>query len=239
MLDIEKQNVDISIKGESIVLKGTIYSTSKVSRRAPWLINCPGLLNTRESSFVKYFSEQFAQAGLYVLSYDYRAHGETAKQTGKNWLKLLPKIFSDLNEVIDWLIHTQNEHILEENIYLFGRSLGGAIMLTRGFIDDRVKKIIACCTRYDYHSVSKIRFPEEVIKQISPTYFLEKRPDNKDRILISHCRDDKQIPFKNLNLIRDHLDLPEDNVLIFEEGGHSFKGHREEVFQNALKFLNS
>lgn len=238
MHDIEKQNVDIPIKGESISLKGTIYSTSIVSRKAPWLINCPGLLNTRESSFVKYFSEKFARAGFYVLSYDYRAHGETAKQTGKNWLKLLPKIFSDLNKAIDWLIQTHREQILKGNVNLFGRSLGGAIILTHGFKDDRVKKIIACCTRYDYHSVSKLRFPEEVIKQISPVYFLNNSPDNKNRILIAHCRDDGRIPFENLNLIRNHLNLPEENVLIFEEGGHSFKGHREEVFQKALKFLN-
>jgi esterase/lipase len=239
MRDIKKQNVDIPIKGESISLKGTIYSTSNVPRKAPWVINCPGLLNTRESSFVKYFSEKFARAGMYVLSYDYRAHGETAKQTGKNWLKFLPKIFSDLNETIDWLIQTHSEQILEGNINLFGRSLGGAIILTRGFIDDRIKKLIACCTRYDYHSVSKLRFPEEVIEQISPVYFLEKHPGNKERILIAHCRDDKRIPFKNLNLIRDHLGLPEENVLIFEDGGHSFKGHREEVFQKALQLLNS
>jgi dipeptidyl aminopeptidase/acylaminoacyl peptidase len=238
MVDINRTNVDIPIKDESLVLKGTIYSTTNTPQKAPWIINCPGLLNTRESSFVKFFSERFAQAGFYVLSYDYRAHGETAKQTGRNWLKMLPKIFSDLHEAIDWLIQRKSQTIKEDNITLFGRSLGGAIILTHGYTDERVKTIIACCTRYDYHSVSKIHFPEEVIKQISPVYFLKETPRNKHRILIAHCKDDRQIPFENLIKIKNHLDLPQENVLIFEEGGHSFRGHREEVFQKALTFLN-
>ncbi|TFF97289.1 MAG: hypothetical protein EU547_04755 [Promethearchaeota archaeon] len=154
-------------------------------------------------------------------------------------MKLLPEIFSDLHKTIDWLLQSQEGRILEKSINLFGRSLGGAIILTEGFIDKRVRKIIACCTRYDYHSVAKIRFPEEVITKISPMYFLKKETMNKSRILIAHCRDDKQIPFKNLKLIKKRLDLPDDNVLIYSEGGHSFRGHREDLFQEALKCLKS
>ncbi len=236
---MKREYVDIPVKKDPLFLKGTIYSSPNTPSVAPWIINCPGLLNTRESSFVRFFSEKFAQAGSNVISYDYRAHGETAKQTGRNWLKQLPKIFTDLSETISWLSKKYSDMIREDKIYLFGRSLGGAIILTEGFIDDRVKKIVSCCTRYDYHSVSKIRFPEDVIKKISPMNFLQKNPKNKNRILIAHCKDDRQIPFENLDLIKTHLDLPEENVVIFEKGGHSFRGHREDLYRRAQQFFQS
>jgi esterase/lipase len=182
---------------------------------------------------VKFFSEKFASAGFHVLSYDYRAHGVTAEVTGKNWLKYLPKIFSDIHSVIDWIC----SYDAKGDIVLFGRSLGGAIILTHGFKDNRAKKLIALCTRYDYHSFKKVPFPEKTIKLISPIYFLEKHYQNPYRILLAHCKDDKQIPFENLQHIKNHLELPPKNTLIYEKGGHSFKDHREDILNKAIEFM--
>ncbi|TXT67150.1 MAG: Alpha/beta hydrolase family protein [Promethearchaeota archaeon] len=232
-------DVEIPINGKELTLKGTIYTAAKPSMPNQWMIIFPGLLEHRKSYLTTFFSNQFASTGVHILSYDYRAHGETAAQTGKNWLKLLPSIFSDAHQVIEWLLDTylydKNEN--DYNLSLFGRSLGGAIILTQGYIEKRAQKLIALCTRYDYHSVSKIKFPEKVIKHISPIYYLKEIPKNKERILLAHCKDDSQIPFENLLLIKNHLNLPEENVLIFKKGGHSFKGHREEIFKKTLEFL--
>jgi dipeptidyl aminopeptidase/acylaminoacyl peptidase len=82
-----------------------------------------------------------------------------------------------------------------------------------------------------------VKFPEEIIKKISPKYFLKEKPDNNQRILIAHCKDDPRIPFSNLSQIKDALNLNSKNVLEYENGGHSFKGHREEIFEQILKFL--
>ena len=60
---------------------------------------------------------------------------------------------------------------------------------------------------------------------------------NNHRILISHCKDDNRIPFQNLIQTQDHLGLDEKNVIKFNNGGHSFKGHREEIFKYSLEFL--
>ncbi len=233
------QNIDIPIKDENLVLKGTIYIPSGSTLLNHWIIILPGLLEHRNSKFVKFFSEKFANSGINILSYDYRAHGETALQTGKNWLKMLPQIFSDSHEVIDWIYKWHKNQKLKNNpkIHLFGRSFGGAIILTHGFIEERVSKLIALCTRYDYHSVGTIRFPEQTIKKISPHFFLKKDPQNKERILLAHCKDDNQIPFENILFIKDYLDLPEENTLIFEKGGHSFKGHRDFIVEKTLEFL--
>ena len=236
MENITIENVDIPIKSDNINLKGSIYFSSKTPPKGKWIINLPGAGDTRESYFSKVFSEKFALAGFYVLSYDYRAHGETAKQTGKNIFKHTPAIFTDIKEVISWILSTQSERLLEDKIALFGRSFGGAIILTQGFLDKRAKILIALCTRYDYHSL-KIKYPEDIIQKISPIYFLKNDPQNNERILIAHCENDDQIPFNNIFQIKEHLGLDDENVITYEGGSHAFRDHREQLFERVLEFL--
>ena len=236
MNSLEIENIDIPIKGEDLFLKGSIYFCSSTPKKAPFIINLAGLLDHRDSYLVKCYTEKFVSAGFYVLSYDYRAHGETKKQTGSRWDKMIVQIFSDLKNVIDWVLTYQSNRLLDEKLILFGRSLGGAIILTQGFLNKKVKALIALCTRYDYHTTT-VKFQEESIQKISPKYFLKKEPLNNKRILIAHCKDDNRIPFSNLSQIKKHLGLNTENVIQFEEGGHSFKGHREEIFNISLKFL--
>jgi esterase/lipase len=235
-LQIITENVEIPVNNGDILLRGLIYSSKKTPKHSIWVINCHGLLEHKKCKFNRFFSENFAAHGYYVLTYDYRAHGETAKQTGKNWLKQMPFIYADLRKVISWVLDTQKDRLIDEQIILFGRSLGGAIILTQGFSDERVNKLIALCTRYDYNSFH-VKFPEDLIKKMSPKYFLSKNEENTHRILIGHCKDDKQIPFENLEYIKTHLDLGEENVMIFETGGHSFHGKKEIVFKHIMKFL--
>jgi predicted alpha/beta-fold hydrolase len=236
MGEIKVENVDIPVQEDSIMLKASIYSSPNTPQKTSFIINLAGLLDNRESYFVQFYTKMFVQEGYYVLSYDYRAHGETKKQTGSRWDKMVVKIFSDIHIVIDWILENQSDKVLNSQIFLFGRSLGGAIILSNGFMDHRLHKLIALCTRYDYHT-TMIKFPEEIIKKISPKYFLKKMPDNNKRILIAHCKDDPRIPFKNLAQIKDALGLSNENVLEYETGGHSFKGHREELFQYVIHFL--
>ena len=236
MDEIRVEDFNIPVEDDNIKLKASIYYSAKTENQAPFVVNLAGLLDHRESYFVQFFSKKFAQEGYYVLSYDYRAHGETKKQTGSRWDKMVVKIFSDIHVVIDWVLKNQNSRLLDKQIFLFGRSMGGAIILTNGFEDPRIKKLIALCTRFDYHT-TMIKFPEEIIKEISPRYFLEKKPDNNKRILIAHCRDDPRIPFENLGQIKKALDLSGENVLEYETGGHSFKGHREDIFEHTIRFL--
>jgi alpha-beta hydrolase superfamily lysophospholipase len=95
------ENVDIPVELDNIFLKGSIYYTSNTPVKAPWLINLAAFMHSRENYLVKFFSEKFANAGYYVLSYDYRAHGETKKQTGSNYFKMMPQIFTDIHVVLD------------------------------------------------------------------------------------------------------------------------------------------
>ncbi len=243
MTELILENFDIPVESDHINLKATIYFTSKTAQKAPWIINLAGFMNHRQSYLVKYFSEKFANAGYYVLSYDYRGHGETKEETGSRWYEMMPQIFSDIHVVIEWIIINQRIRLLDEKIILFGRSLGGAIILSHGFTDERAKILIALSTRYDYRTI-RGRYPaveehegEKIISKISPMSFLKNDPSNNERILIAHCRDDETVPFENLYQIKERLELNDENVIEFDSGGHTFSGHREEIFNYSLEFL--
>ncbi|MHA1985233.1 MAG: alpha/beta hydrolase family protein [Promethearchaeota archaeon] len=243
MSELIIEDVDIHVKSDNIDLKGSIYYTSRTPSKAPFLINLPGFMNHRDNYLVKYFAEKFADAGYFVLTYDYRGHGETQKETGSRWDNMIPQIFSDLHIVLNWIVQQQAHRLLKNKIALFGRSLGGAIILTHGFRDERAKLLIALSTRYDYHTIRgryqaiEDQEGEQIIKEMSPKYFLKKIPSNNQRILIAHCKDDKRVPFENVIQIKEHLGLKDENVIEFDTGGHTFSGHREEIFNYSLKFL--
>ncbi|MFO8019571.1 MAG: alpha/beta fold hydrolase [Promethearchaeia archaeon] len=235
-MEIKTKKIEIPVKNAEISLQGLIYSSAKTPKQSAWVINCHGLLEHKKSTFTRFFSKKFAAAGYYVVSYDYRAHGETAEQTGKNWLKHMPEIFTDIRDVISWIYEMQTDKLKDEKIVLFGRSLGGAIILTQGFLDERADFLIPLCTRYDYSSFH-VEFPQDLIKKMSAKYFLRQKEENNERILIGHCKDDNQIPFENVLKIKDHLGLQDENVMIFDEGGHSFDGKKEIVFKKIMIFF--
>ncbi|MHA1149607.1 MAG: serine aminopeptidase domain-containing protein [Promethearchaeota archaeon] len=237
MEDIIIENLDIPVDSGKIQLKASIYYTNDTPNKSPFMIVATGLLGDRKSFFPKFFINKFTKAGLYVLCYDHRAHGETAIQTGKNWIKLLPKTFEDIHEVISYILEKQSERLLDDQIFLFGRSYAGAMLLTQGFSDKRAKKIIALATRYDYRTI-KQRFPENCIDFMSCKNYLKYDPEeNNKRIFLAHCKDDKEIEFFNILKIKEHLGLDDENILIFETGGHSFRDHRDQVAEKAIEFL--
>ncbi|MFX0070323.1 MAG: alpha/beta hydrolase family protein [Candidatus Hermodarchaeota archaeon] len=239
MEDIQIENIDIPIQSDNIDLKGSIFYTSDVPDKAPFIINCPGLYDHRFSPFVQIFTEKFTKSGYYVLSYDYRAHGETKKQTRGSWLKHIFKIFSDIHVVIDWILNNESDRLLEDKIALFGRSLGAAMILTQGYENKHAKKLIGLCARYSYAQIKNIEFPQDVIEYISPKYYLKQDPANLNRILIAHCKDDPRIPFDHFREIKAHLGFDNHNAIEYDTGGHSFKGNREELFQRVLDFLQT
>jgi predicted acyl esterase len=168
MTDIIIEDVDIPIESDNIKLKGSIYYSSNTPAKAPWIIVIAGLLYHRGTKFIQFFTKGFANAGYYVLSYDYRGHGESKKESGRfNYIKTTPKIFSDIHDVVSWILKTQSDRLFDEKIALFGRSYGGAIILSNGFIDKRIKILIALCTRYDYSTI-KLNVSQDLREKMSP-----------------------------------------------------------------------
>ena len=122
MDDIIVKNIDILVESGTINLKGSYYFNEKTPDRAPWTIVCTGLWAHRGSYFPRFFIQKFAKSGYYTLCYDHRAHGETKKQTGGNWIKLLPKIFEDIHDVINWVLNNQSKRLLNNEIILSSSS---------------------------------------------------------------------------------------------------------------------
>ena len=56
--------------------------------------------------------------------------------------------------------------------------------------------------------------------------------------MIAHCEDDPRIPYEHFLKIREHLGFENENAINYETGGHSFKGHRDELFEKVIKFFN-
>ena len=113
MIFINIEDIDIPIINDTLSLKGSIYYGLKTPKKAPFIINISGMGNNRNSSFVYYFSEKFAEAGYYVLSYDHRGHGKTEKLTKRVINDNIVKIFYDIHHVITWIINQQKELVFE------------------------------------------------------------------------------------------------------------------------------
>ena len=67
IMEIHVEDIDIPVEDGRITLKGSIYFLENITTRAPWIINFAGLMDHRESYFVKYYTEKFANNGYYVL----------------------------------------------------------------------------------------------------------------------------------------------------------------------------
>ena len=52
------------------------------------------------------------------------------------------------------------------------------------------------------------------------------------KIYLLHCKDDPLVIFDlNFHKLREVFKVPEDNTLVFEDGGHAFEGHHEEILE--------
>ena len=51
-------DIDLPIEPDGIVLKGSIYYTINTPSKAPWIINCPGLMLHRGNYLNNFFSEK-------------------------------------------------------------------------------------------------------------------------------------------------------------------------------------
>jgi pimeloyl-ACP methyl ester carboxylesterase len=187
-----------------------------------------------------------------VLAYDCRGHG---RSPGKH--EFSEQIFNDIPKVIDFA--EKIEKIDGNRLGFIGFSMGGEIALARAYPDPRIKAVIACCSPSDcrtnfarkpenfsakwqlkliqatgvkYHEIS-----DEINRSISPAFILEKdRADLNNRIFLMHCKDDMTIHPREFENNRTILNLPDDQVLLCEKGGHTFLHQELLVLSNALRF---
>ncbi|MFX1419586.1 MAG: alpha/beta hydrolase [Promethearchaeota archaeon] len=230
---------------------------SKIDSKNAIIIICHGFSDTNERLQYLYFP--LAYQGYIVLAYDARGTGKS-KKTGKRGDFL--KRIDDFKKIIEWV--KNQEDFLNKKIYCVGFSIGAITVLSEGFLNRDIKKIIAISSISQYkQNIPKYNlivmlsylfkgvklFPTiEEENRLSP-YFLiknakkeltsEEWEDLSKRVMLIHCKNDRVIKFKNLKENRKILDSPDENILIMRKGGHSQKKNECVLVGAILNFINS
>ncbi len=253
-LIVSTVNIDVS-DGQLSANLVKNRNESKVALKNAIIIVCHGFSDTKET--LQYFYFPFAYQGYTVLAYDARGSGKS-KKTGKrsDFLKRI----EDFKKVIEW-VRNQDE-FSKKKIYCIGFSIGAITILSAGFKNRDIEKIIAISSISHYkqnipksnpiimlsYLVKSVKiFPniEENI-QLSPYLSIKKVKeevtpedwnDYSKRVMLIHCKNDRIIKFKNLEENRLVLESPERNVIILKKGGHSQKKNECILVGACLNFL--
>jgi alpha/beta superfamily hydrolase len=253
-LTVSTINIDVS-DGQLSANLVKNRNESKVALKNAIIIVCHGFSDTKET--LQYFYFPFAYQGYTVLAYDARGSGKS-KKTGKrsDFLKRI----EDFKKVIEWV--RNHDEFSNIKIYCIGFSIGAITILSAGFENREIEKIIAISSISHYkQNIPKYNpvimlsylikgvkiFPniEENI-QLSPYLSIKKvrekiTPedwnDYSKKVMLIHCKNDRVIKFKNLKENRLVLESPESNVIILKKGGHSQKKNECILVGACLNFL--
>ena len=214
-----------------------------------------GFSDTKES--LQSFYLPFVHIGYSIFIYDARGTGNSQLVGSKG--DFLSRI-NDFKIIVNWI--KKDPVLQQKRIFSIGFSIGALTILCGGFSDERIEKIIAISaisnyrknlTRYNIIALLsylikgvKLLPKKSENEKISPLFQIKKVKSGSNdekwqqlskRVLLIHCRNDRIIKLKNFNENQDALDLPYDNQLILNKGGHNLKKN-ELILQGAsLKFL--
>ena len=256
--DLEISNIQIDVSD------GLLYANlvknrdpSKINLRNAIVILCHGFSDTKET--LQYIYYPLAYQGYTILAYDARGTGKS-KKTGKrsDFLKRI----EDFKTVIDW-VKTQKE-FSNKKIYCIGFSIGAITVLSGGFLNKDIEKIIAISSMSHYkQNIPKYNpivllsylikgvklFPNIKENDLLSPYLLMEKAKKKftpedwkllsKKVMLIHCKNDRVIKFKNLKENRLILESPERNILILKKGGHSQKKNECILVATTLSFLKS
>ena len=221
------------------------------------VILCHGFSDTKET--LEYFYFPIALQGYTILAYDARGTGKS-KKTGKR-SDFLNRI-EDFKKIIKWV--QAQEDFSDFKIYSIGFSIGAITVLSGGFLNSNIEKIIAISSmsyykrnipRYNpvvmlsYLMKGVKLFPnDEENEQLSPYLLIQNAKKGltleeweifSKKVMLIHCRNDRVIRFQNFKENKTILESPEKNILILKKGGHSQKKNECALVGATLNFLNS
>ncbi len=230
---------------------------SKIDLKNAIIIICHGFSDTKET--LQYFYFPLAYQGYTILAYDARGTGKS-KKTG-NRSEFLKRI-EDFKAIVKWVKNQKD--FSNKKIYCIGFSIGAITVVSGGFIDKDIQKIIAISAMsYFKQNIPKYNpvvilsylikgvklFPtKEENNLLSPCILIKNAKneltskeweDFSKRVMLIHCKNDRVIKFKNLKENRIILESPEKNILILKKGGHSQKKNECVLVGATLNFINS
>jgi esterase/lipase len=178
------EKIEIPIGGGNSLVGDLLKSPITPKNNAPVLIMCHGLGSKKE--MLHYLGYPMSFMGFAVLLYDSRGHGET--KFGKKFDSLY--IIRDLSNVIDYVKERAEGlgDLSKDDIFAFGISMGGGVVLNEGYLDHRVKFVIACCTWADYQMTATRKLKnlsERIVKAGYELQGINLTPSNLQNRLVS------------------------------------------------------
>jgi len=220
------------------------------------VIVCHGFSDSKETLQNYYYP--LAYHGHVVLAYDARGTGGS-KKLGRRGQFL--KRIEDYKKVISWI--KSNKEFLNKEISCIGFSIGAITVLSGGFKNKVIKKIIGISAisvykknlpRYNplvminYLLKRVILFPNENQNQKLSPYLIFKDIRGKideaewesltSRVMLIHAKNDHIIKFRNFEENCNLLNLPGHNKIVLEKGGHAHKKNELILVSSTLDFLD-
>lgn len=150
------EKIKIPIGGGYYLPGDLVKSPLTPKKNAPVLIMCHGLNGIRQDHYD--FGIPLSFIGFTVLFYDSRGHGEA--KFGNKWD--LGYIIKDFSKIIDYIEKRADDigDVNSKEIILWGISMGGGIVLNEGYLDQRIKFVMAMATWADLQMTAtrKLRF---------------------------------------------------------------------------------
>jgi pimeloyl-ACP methyl ester carboxylesterase len=257
-----KINIEVgkNRKGRSKCIIGLLISSNGdeiVNVKNSIVIICHGFSDTKET--LQYYYLPLAHQGYTILVYDARGSGRSKKVGRRS--QFLNRI-EDFEIIIEWINNMSQFN--DYKIIAIGFSIGAITVLNGGFSNDKINKIIAISSISNYkQNLPKFNpiiilsyllkgvklFPNKVENEkLSPYIVMKKSKDFisddlwnwfSKRVYLIHARNDKIISFKNFQENVKLLNLPEQNTLVLNNGGHTQKKNELLLVAASLKFLNS
>ena len=225
-------------------------------QRLPLVFLNPGWGLAIDNPLLKQWAVPLALAGPYaVLAYDYRGVG---KSPGPKLMT--PLILEDIPKVIDY--GAKLPGIDPARMGFVGISFGAVVALTKAYSDERLKAIVSIVGLNDVKEnfgrkprtlgewvslkvlhlsgVKQEVLSDEDNRLMSPAFVMKPdRPDLNERVFLMNCVTDTTIAFDSFAKNQEILNLPEEQTLVTQTGGHT-ASHQELILSaRVFQFLNT
>jgi hypothetical protein len=173
---------------------------------------------------------------------------------------MTPLILEDIPKVIDY--GAKLPGIDPARMGFVGISFGAVVALTKAYSDERLKAIVSIVGLNDVKEnfgrkprtlgewvslkvlhLSGVRqevLSDEDNQLMSPAFVMRpNRPDLNERVFLMNCVTDTTIAFDSFAKNQENLNLPEEQTLVTQTGGHT--GSHQELILSArvFQFLNT
>jgi dipeptidyl aminopeptidase/acylaminoacyl peptidase len=242
---LEKEPFELLLS-DGVRLYGAIL-TGQTDDASPVVLVCHGWIGSIEQIYP--YAYPLVVQGYKVVCYNHRGHGLKPHKSGGIRTEI-DKTFMDVQQVVDFIM--KRPDLNHQRLGAIGFSLGGYTLLTGGYIDPRLKLIIAVCAGHDWQEMLqywawyvrfffrltglKTKISEELNRKLSPKYFLQKKMDKI--VCLAHAKNDIVVPFSGFLKNKELLQLPTDQTIEFNTGDHGFFGQGTVLESQILKWFN-